>query len=92
MKKKYIRKKKQKDPVRIVLLLAAAVAVIGIISFAAGYFIPTSAKKDPKEYFGIGGGEKIGVVVDGYVFQTPGILLNEEIYLPIAEVSEHLNP
>lgn len=92
MKKKYIRKKKQKDPVRIVLLLAAAVAVIGIISFAAGYFIPTSAKKDPKEYFGIGGGEEIGVVVDGYVFQTPGILLNEEIYLPIAEVSEHLNP
>ena len=87
-----MRKKQKQDPVRIVLLLAAAVALIGIISFAAGRFIPTSSKRDPKEYFGIEGRDEVGVVVNGHVFETPGITLNEEIYLPIDEVSKYLNP
>ena len=87
-----MRKRQKQDPVRIVLLLAAAVALIGIISFAAGRFIPTSSKRDPKEYFGIEGRDEVGVVVNGHVFETPGITLNEEIYLPIDEVSKYLNP
>ncbi len=87
-----MRKRQKQDPVRIVLLLAAAVALIGIISFAAGKFIPTSSKRDPKEYFGIEGRDEVGVVVNGHVFETPGITLNEEIYLPIDEVSKYLNP
>ena len=87
-----MRKRQKQDPVRIVLLLAAAVALIGIISFAAGRFIPTSSKRDPKEYFGIEGRDEVGVVVNGHVFETPGITLNEEIYLPIDEVSKNLNP
>ena len=86
-----MRKRQKQDPVRIVLLLAAAVALIGIISFAAGRFIPTSSKRDPKEYFGIEGRDEVGVVVNGHVFETPGITLNEEIYLPIDEVSKYLN-
>ena len=32
------------------------------------------------------------MVVNGHVFETPGITLNEEIYLPIDEVSKYLNP
>ena len=87
-----MRKRQKQDPVRIVLLLAAAVALIGIISFAAGRFIPTSSKRNPKEYFGIEGRDEVGVVVNGHVFETPGITLNEEIYLPIDEVSKYLNP
>lgn len=87
-----MRKRQKQDPVRIVLLLAAAVALIGIISFAAGRFIPTSSKRDPKEYFGTEGRDEVGVVVNGHVFETPGITLNEEIYLPIDEVSKYLNP
>ena len=87
-----MRKRQKQDPVRIVLLLAAAVALIGIISFAAGRFIPTSSKRDSKEYFGIEGRDEVGVVVNGHVFETPGITLNEEIYLPIDEVSKYLNP
>ena len=87
-----MRKRQKQDPVRIVLLLAAAVALIGIISFAAGRFIPTSSKRDPKEYFGIEGRDEVGVVVNGHVFETPGITVNEEIYLPIDEVSKYLNP
>ena len=87
-----MRKRQKQDPVRIVLLLAAAVALIGIISFVAGRFIPTSSKRDPKEYFGIEGRDEVGVVVNGHVFETPGITLNEEIYLPIDEVSKYLNP
>ncbi len=78
-RKRNMRKRQKQDPVRIVLLLAAAVALIGIISFAAGRFIPTSSKRDPKEYFGIEGRDEVGVV-------------NEEIYLPIDEVSKYLNP
>ena len=89
--KRNIRKRQKKDPVRIVLLLAAAVALIGIISFAAGFFIPTSSKKDSKEYFGIKGKDEVGVAVNGHVFETPGILQNDEIYLPIDEVSTYLN-
>ena len=91
-RKRNMRKRQKQDPVRIVLLLAAAVALIGIISFAAGRFIPTSSKRDPKEYFGIEGRDEVGVVVNGHVFETPGITLNEEIYLPIDEVSKYLNP
>ena len=91
-RKRNIKKSQKKDPVRIVLFLAAAVALVGIISFAAGYFIPTSSKKDSKEYFGIKGKDEVGVVVNGHVFATPGILQNEEIYLPIDEVSTYLNP
>ena len=91
-RKRKMRKRQKQDPVRIVLLLAAAVALIGIISFAAGRFIPTSSKRDPKEYFGIEGRDEVGVVVNGHVFETPGITLNEEIYLPIDEVSKYLNP
>ena len=91
-RKRNMRKRQKQDPVRIVLLLAAAVALIGIISFAAGKFIPTSSKRDPKEYFGIEGRDEVGVVVNGHVFETPGITLNEEIYLPIDEVSKNLNP
>ena len=91
-RKRNMRKRQKQDPVRIVLLLAAAVALIGIISFAAGKFIPTSSKRDPKEYFGIEGRDEVGVVVNGHVFETPGITLNEEIYLPIDEVSKYLNP
>ncbi len=91
VRKKNYRRKKKKDPVRIVLLLAAAVALIGIISFAAGHFIPTSAKKDSKEYFGIRNQDEIGAAVNGYVFETPGIVQNSEMYLPIDEVSQHLN-
>ena len=91
-RKRNMGKRQKKDPVRIVLLLAAAVALIGIISFVSGFFIPTSKKKDSKEYFGTGGKDEVGVVVDGHVFETPGILLNEEIYLPIDEVSKYLNP
>ena len=91
-RKRNMRKRQKQDPVRIVLLLAAAVALIGIISFAAGRFIPTSSKRDPKEYFGIEGRDEVGVVVNGHVFETPGITLNEEIYLPIDEVSKNLNP
>ena len=87
-----MRKRQKQDPVRIVLLLAAVVALIGIISFAAGRFIPTSSKRDPKEYFGIEGRDEVGVVVNGHVFETPGITVNEEIYLPIDEVSKYLNP
>ncbi|MER2024449.1 MAG: glycosyl hydrolase family 18 protein [Eubacteriales bacterium] len=91
-RKRNMRKRQKQDPVRIVLLLAAAVALIGIISFAAGRFIPTSSKRDPKEYFGIEGRDEVGVVVNGHVFEAPGITLNEEIYLPIDEVSKYLNP
>ena len=91
-RKRNMRKRQKQDPVRIVLLLAAAVALIGIISFAAGRFIPTSSKRDPKEYFGIEGRDEVGVVVNGHVFETPGITVNEEIYLPIDEVSKYLNP
>ena len=92
MKKRNMRKRRKKDPVQLVLLLTAAVALVGIISFAAGRFIPSSSKKDSKEYFGIEREDEIGVACDGYVFQTPGILMNDEVYLPIDEVSEHLNP
>ena len=76
-RKRNMRKRQKQDPVRIVLLLAAAVALIGIISFAAGRFIPTSSKRDPKEYFGIEGRDEVGVVVNGHVFLNPGFFYSE---------------
>lgn len=79
-------------PVLVVLVLIFLVAAAGGITFLVKRHTPTKEHMDKNEYYGITAEDQVALVINGYVSETQGKMIDGVVYIDYDTVSNYINP
>ena len=83
--------KKRINPVVVVCILIAIVAVLGVVTTLILRQIPTRKKMDLTEYYGQTGDSEAVLIVGTQILEQRAVMSGDQPYLPIDVVNTYLN-
>lgn len=83
--------KKKAAPVTIVLILAALVAAVGVVTWVVQSRTPSKQHMDLDTCFCISSDDQVALTADGAVSETPGKMIDGTVYFPYDTVISVIN-
>lgn len=83
--------RRKNKPVIVVCLLIVLIAVIGLGVTAVKKYMPTRARMDLNEYYGVAGEGEAAIVIGTEKLEAKGRMAGDQVYLPVEVVNAYLN-